>query len=106
MEVTRTTSAKQQTREVSFTLASNPSTGFIWLLESYDSHLLKLVKHDYAAPDNKKNRVGTTGVENWTFTAKSKIPGPQVTKITLINARPWDVNHTTHEKTTFTVVVQ
>lgn len=87
------------------TLASNPSTGFTWLLESYDSNLLKVVKHEYVAPDNKNNKVGTAGVENWTFTAKSKIPGPQVTKITLIHARPWDVNNTTAKKADFTVVL-
>ena len=101
----KTLSVGQEESLFTITLASNPSTGFVWLLESYDSTLLKLVKHDYVAPDNKKNRVGTTGVENWTFTEKSKIPGPQVTKITLINARPWDINNTTHEKTAFTVVL-
>lgn len=102
----KTIATSQKKPSFTITLAATPSTGFSWLLESYDLNLLTLVKHEYVAPGNPNNKVGITGVENWTFTTKPNvIIGPQVTRITLINARPWDVNNTTHEKATFTIVM-
>lgn len=86
------------------TLASNPSTGFVWLLESYDAHLLKVKKHEYVAPAIK-NKVGVPGVETWEFAARKDVIGPRVTKITLIHARPWEVDTTVADEETFTVVL-
>lgn len=85
------------------TLASNPSTGFIWLINSYDSHLLKIAKHEYLAP-KIKNKVGVAGKEQWVFKVKSKIIAPQLTKIAFVHARPWEVANTTAENKTITIV--
>lgn len=94
----------KESSEFTITLASNPSTGFVWLLESYDPHLLKVKKHDYVAPVTK-NKVGVSGVETWEFAARKDVIGPRVTKITLIHARPWEVDTTTTDKEIFTVVL-
>lgn len=90
--------------EFTITVASNPSTGFIWLLESYDTHLLKVKKHEYVAP-TAKNKIGVSGVEEWVFIAKKDLIGPRVTKITLIHARPWEVETSMADEETFTVVL-
>ena len=100
----RTIMVDQDERTFTITLASTPSTGFTWLLSAYNTDLLILTKHQYIPPS--KNMPGASGVENWTFTVNPGIiAGPQMTKITLINARMWDVNNT-NASTTFTVVIE
>jgi inhibitor of cysteine peptidase len=91
----------------SFTIAlpANPSTGYIWLVQSYDAKLLKLSQHHYLA-SNKKSTVGAPGVEDWVFHVKSKVVAPQITKITLVHARPWEIVEAKGEEKTFTIVVE
>ncbi|MBP9726369.1 MAG: protease inhibitor I42 family protein [Gammaproteobacteria bacterium] len=94
----------KENQEFTIILASTPSTGFSWLLESYDINLVKPIKHDYNAP--AKTALGAAGVERWVFAASPEIiAGPQVTTITLIQARMWDIKNTTSKKSVFTVVI-
>ncbi len=94
----------QKNREFTITLTSTPSTGFSWLLESYDINFVKLIKHNYSAPT--ETALGAAGAEHWTFAiAPEIVAGPQVTKVSLIQARMWDVKNTTSKKTVFTVVI-
>lgn len=94
----------QKNKQFTITLASTPSTGFSWLLESYNSNLLQLTAHQYVAPN--KNKPGASGVESWTFKIQSRnIAGPQLAHIHFIYARMWDVNNTTIKNTDFTIAL-
>lgn len=104
-EAPKTILLAQGESSFTITLPSNPTTGFVWLLESYDDHVLKVTKHDYVAPQ-VKNKVGAPGLEQWVFDVNTEIIGPRVTKVTLIHARPWEVGATTVEKKALTVVIQ
>lgn len=100
----KTIMVDQKDQTFTITMASTPSTGFTWLLNAYNPNFLTLTKHQYVA--SSKNMPGASGVENWTFSVNPAIiAGPQVTKITMINARMWDVDNTTSKETTFTVVI-
>ncbi len=93
-------------KEPQFTiiLPSNPTTGYSWFIEAYDANLLTLVKHRYNPPTNAMPGAG--GFEAWIFAVKPEaFAAPQVTKINLIYARPWNISTTTSKKTTFTVVI-
>lgn len=85
-------------------LASTPSTGFSWLLDSYDLNKIKLVEHRYIAP--AKSMPGKSGTEDWVFAVNPAITaGPQVIKIGLIHARMWDVENTMSKNLIFTIVI-
>lgn len=100
----KTIMVDQISKQFTLTLPSTPSTGFSWLLQSYDPHFVKLIKHNYVAPANEIP--GASGVEHWTFEiAMDEIAGPQLTQINFIYARMWDVNHTLSKKADFTVVL-
>jgi inhibitor of cysteine peptidase len=69
---------------------ANPTTGYSWLLRSYDSNLIAPVSHKFYPPTDKK-LVGAPGYEKWTFRVKSLgFIVPQATSITLIYAHLWD----------------
>jgi inhibitor of cysteine peptidase len=91
--------------QFSITLASNPTTGYSWLLDSYDNNLIQVDKHDFTRPSSNNKIVGAGGFETWTFTAKSAaFTVPQATNISFIYVRPWEAaNHNEH-KVVFTVV--
>jgi inhibitor of cysteine peptidase len=84
-------------------LTANPTTGYTWLLKSYDNSLILPIKHHYVA--NKANKLaGAGGKERWLFEVKSKgFSVPHVTKIILIYARPWNLQDNPIAKT-FTIV--
>ncbi|CAN5384870.1 protease inhibitor I42 family protein [soil metagenome] len=91
-------------KELTFTikLASNPTTGYSWLLKKWDSKMIAAVKHTYQAPDT--NRIGAGGHELWTFKINpNAFTVPIVTNITLIYARPWSLKENNKE-VTFSVV--
>ena len=71
-------------------LRSNPTTGYSWLLKSYDSNLIVPVAHRFYPPEDKK-LVGASGYEKWVFQVKpTGFTVPQLTSITLIYIRPWE----------------
>ena len=71
-------------------LKSNPTTGYSWLLKSYDANLISPVGRKFF-PDTSKKLVGAPGYEKWTFRVKpSGFVVPQTMSITLMYTRPWD----------------
>lgn len=74
----------------SIILQSNRTTGFSWSLKSYDTSLIKPVSSVYFPP--KHGLMGAGGYEKWIFAVKpAGFVVPQTTSITLIYARPWDL---------------
>lgn len=70
-------------------LQSNPTTGFLWKLASYDRNLMTLVDHTFVAPKNKK-LLGAPGYDMWTFKAKyAHYAVNQVGHVRMLHARPW-----------------
>jgi len=101
---TKTILVDQISKQFTITLPSTPSTGFSWLLESYDPNFVKLIKHTYVAPTQAMP--GASGVENWTFEVElDEVAGPQLTRIQFINARMWEANQPSNKKANFTVVL-
>lgn len=71
-------------------LQSNPTTGYSWLLKSYDSNLIVPVTHKFYPPEDKR-LVGAPGYEKWVFQVKPVgFIVPQLTSINLIYIRPWE----------------
>ncbi len=90
--------------EFTITLAANPTTGYSWHLVNYDQLLISLVNHVYQAPEN--TMPGAGGKEIWTFAAnKTAFIAPQVSKITLLYARPWNLKDNS-KQVEFTVVTR
>jgi inhibitor of cysteine peptidase len=72
-------------------LASNPTTGYVWLLNNYDKSLIVPVKHEYQSPDSKL--MGAPGMDLWTFRVKpDAFIVPQRTSIRMSYARPWEAD--------------
>jgi predicted secreted protein len=71
-------------------LPSNRTTGYAWILESYDDKIVTVKNHQYLPP--QANRPGAGGVEQWQFEFTNRsISFPQISKIKLIYARPWNL---------------
>ncbi|RJX36328.1 MAG: hypothetical protein C4525_01215 [Desulfarculus sp.] len=69
------------------TVASNPTTGFRWMLAVQpDPKVIKLLSQNYKAFDPK--RMGGGGTETWAFQAV----GRGRVKINLVYLRPWEKN--------------
>ena len=86
------------------TLASNRTTGYSWHLLSYNNQLLTLVDHKYQAP--QQAMPGAGGQEVWTFKVNDTgFIAPQVSKIDLLYARPWNLKDNS-KQIEFKVVTQ
>lgn len=73
--------------DFSFSLDSNPSTGFQWSVNSYDKNQLQLISSEYQA--KKPVLIGSGGKQIFKF----KVLNPSSnlnTKIELSYARSWD----------------
>lgn len=69
-------------------LKSNPTTGYTWFLQDYDTNLIAPVKHSFQAPNT--NLVGASGYEEWTFRVKpAGFVVPRQINLSFIYARPW-----------------
>ena len=70
-------------------LKSNPTTGYSWFLQEYNSNLITPVKHFFQAP--AKGLMGAPGFELWTFRVKpAGFAVPQQTTIRMVYARAWE----------------
>jgi predicted secreted protein len=71
-------------------LASNRTTGFSWSLKNYDSDIIKAISNKYYP--SKNQLIGAGGYEVWKFMIKPQgFVVPHSSNITLIYARPWDL---------------
>lgn len=94
---------KQSTPNFVITISSNPTTGYIWSLKNYENNLIKPVSHKYYPPPAKL--MGASGYEQWFFTVKpAGFVVPHTTNITLIYARPWELQGA--QASNFKVVTQ
>jgi len=78
-------------------LKSNPTTGYIWVLDQYDELSMKPLKRIYHAPklNNSKGQaiVGAPGYDVWRFALnKSAMKVPRMMKITFCMIRPWIIS--------------
>jgi predicted secreted protein len=84
------------------TLQSNPSTGYSWFLESFDTGLLESVLHRYLPPES--TAAGAPGKEVWTFRARhGAFVVPRTSRIVFRYLRPWAAGDAPGESI-FTVV--
>lgn len=65
-------------------LSGNPTTGYTWSVNSYDTGILSLEGHDYTA--DTSDGVGSGGT--FTFLFKALAPGSSTIKLSY--ARPWE----------------
>lgn len=88
--------------EFTIKLASNPTTGYSWMIKGYKMGLVTVVGHKFQPPISQL--VGAGGVDVWTFKlAPEAFNAPHVLKIKMLYARPWDVSDNNKEQE-FTVV--
>ena len=72
-------------------LKSNPTTGYSWFLQDYDSNVILPVKHVFQSP--AKGMMGAGGFDIWTFKVKpAGFAVPQRAVIRMIYARAWEKN--------------
>jgi len=74
---------------VTFTLVSNPTTGYIWQALSHDNNLVNITHHFVRS---RNNLIGAPGKDVWIITATQQAlrnPIPQYTKVVLVYNRPW-----------------
>jgi inhibitor of cysteine peptidase len=80
---------KPETKIFSFSLDSNPTTGFQWVVKDFDKNKLKFIKKFYQAQDTKL--IGSGGKETFIF----KVLNPQYklnTRVRLSYERSWEKN--------------
>ena len=86
-------------------LASNPTTGFRWLLdltrEAEDAAVVSKVSDDYVADAHAPGMVGVGGTERWTFRAEK--PGSMV--LPFVYRRAWEKGVAPAEQRMITVQV-
>jgi predicted secreted protein len=84
-------------------LLSNPSTGYTWLLTHYPDNLIEPMGSQFFP--SKSKRMGASGYVQWTFKfSPSAFVVPQVIRVVLMHARPWDLSKSTPTTLTFVTV--
>ena len=82
----------------SVNLNSNPTTGYQWILTSYDKYLLKLNASQFMA--SKSRLLGASGVTIFNFSVLEGVKRPQATVIKFVYRRPWESNTGTIKEVT------
>lgn len=78
--------------EFTIKLKSNPTTGYMWSIQSYDKKYLLFINHHFEPPSNTK-LMGAPGYEYFTFKGtKAFFSKPQGTDVKLIYSRSWENN--------------
>lgn len=83
-------------------MKANPTTGYSWIYDAAHSSLLVVaIKEQYFAPVSEL--VGASGYDVWTFhVSPQAFTVPTKASVTLLYARPWQVNSA--KKTLLTIV--
>lgn len=85
---TEITISKEQP-EFILKLKANPTTGYTWLMRSYDRKLIRPIKQRYEQPEGFL--IGQGGYEYLSFKVLGEaFLAPTETKIKLMYSRPWD----------------
>ncbi|WP_108652786.1 protease inhibitor I42 family protein [Dongshaea marina] len=94
-------------KQFSINLKSNPSTGYVWIIKSYDHNLLEIKGQAFQA--GSKDLVGAPGITTFTFKIDDDaFKASQMSHIDFIYARPWEMESLTDSKseTSFTLITQ
>lgn len=95
---------KKSEPKFSIILQSNPTTGYAWVLKSYDDTLITPVKQEFY-PASSKKLMAAPGYEKWTFRIKdSGFIVAHITNISLAYMRSWETQD--FQTTTFKVITQ
>lgn len=95
---------KKSQPSFSIILQASPTTGYAWVLKSYDDTLITPVKQEFHPAFNKK-LMGAPGYEKWTFQIKnSGFIVAHITNISLAYMRSWETQD--FQTTTFKVITQ
>lgn len=79
-------------------LPANPSTGFRWTLESYDTeHFIYLETDDVPAATT---RMGAPGTRIFYFKQKDKTTCPESTALRFVYSRAWEVDSSSSTEVT------
>ena len=69
-------------------LKSNPTTGYRWILQEYDSRFIQPTQHEFRSSDSKL--IGAPGYEHWTFrVSQEAFSRPHHLVIRFVYRRPW-----------------
>lgn len=96
-----TITVSKKSLQFTITEKSNPSTGYKWVLKSYNSDVIKLISHKYTA--SQSNLLGAPGSEKWTFKVYEHA-SPQTTQIIFVYGQPWNMKSA--ETTTYDIVIK
>ncbi|MBS0350610.1 MAG: protease inhibitor I42 family protein [Proteobacteria bacterium] len=76
-------------REVAIRLPANPSTGYLWMLHSYDKSLMETPVSEYIP--GRTDKIGAPGVSIWRFKFKARaFQSLHKTTVILQYQRPWE----------------
>ena len=102
-----TITVSQEQPQFTITLAGNPTTGYGWFVNSYNSQLVKLLSSTYVQNKHPAGMVGVPGQFVFTFEAipAAFVHTPQATPVTFIYARPWETGNTQVEEQRYTVSI-
>jgi predicted secreted protein len=100
----KTIIVSQKMPQFTIRLAANPTTGYSWFLTDYSPQFIKVLTHAYHPAISQI--AGASGHEEWTFAVNpNTFAAPQVIKISLLYARPWNLNDN-NKSVIFTVITQ
>lgn len=80
-----------EANQFSISLPANPTTGYHWVVNTYDKHYLNTPTEQYVA--SAPARIGSGGNTVFTFEKKAGLHYPKNTKMTFSYQRPWDPSH-------------
>ncbi len=80
---------------------ANPSTGYAWLLKSYNPQFITVTNYTYTSSGT--TMPGAPGTATWQFKVKPEaFTAPQISTISFIYQRPWETQG--GNEVTFTIV--
>lgn len=92
--------------QFTISLPGNATTGYSWLLTTYNSHLIKEVSSSYKENPHPLGMVGVPGNFIFTFEVLSAaFNTPQTTTVNFIYARPWAIDKTKAEEEQYTITI-
>jgi predicted secreted protein len=101
-----TITVSQAQPQFTITLPGNATTGYSWLLTTYNSQVIKAVSSSYQANKHPAGMVGVPGNFIFNFEVLSAaFNTPQTTQLTFVYAHPWEVNKTIAQTQQYTVKI-
>ncbi|MCF6767767.1 protease inhibitor I42 family protein [Thiotrichales bacterium 19S11-10] len=84
---------------VTIELPANATTGYQWYLKSYDPDLIRPKSYRYST-NNDSKKIGQGGIAEFKLTVSKRFKSvPQLTEVSFIYVKPWNLEEQTKEKT-------